>query len=462
MSARLVRCAVRAGVFSATLLFSSVAAATASNAGISSGTWLEIANNHVEAGQFRRALTVLSSVEPTRENHVDVWFLVGLASVGEAQQTSDENTKTALLAQAVSAFRRILVTNPDLVRVRLELARTFFLQENDSLAREHFERVLAADPPEPVVANINRFLHEIKARRRWDASLGVQVVSDSNFNVEATDKTIWVNFQGVLLPFQSDSDPPKSGFGVQITGNAEYRAPVTDRLKLRFGVNSSNTVYPGSGSDRTVLTFFGGPKYALSQDHDVSLLAVTTVDAQKGSPSRRFGLRAEGGHSLGFRTHVRTHLGAYKRKYSRDTQSYLDANEYETGANLSFRISPTVTVNGGLTFSRGSPKGAPSSRRRTVGSDAGISTLLPNGFTVGFSGSLANTTYAGMPGGVPTRDGLPRSDSAKSLQATLLHRDFTLFGFSPELAVAHERLDTNAQAANYRRNRAWLNLVRQF
>ena len=462
MSVRLIQRALRAGAIAAALSFGAAAAATNPDSSISTATWMEIANNHAEAGQYRQALKVLSSIVQTRENRVEVLFLVGLASVGEAQKTSDESKKAILLAQAVEAFHTILITNPDLLRVRLELARAFFLQENDSLAREHFERVLAGNPPQPVVANIDRFLQVIKARRRWDASMGFRLVSDSNFNAEASDKTILINFLGTELPFQEDSAPPQSGFGIQISGSAEYRTPVTDRLKLRFGVSATNTAYPGSESDRTVLTFYSGPKYALSRDHDVSLLAVTTLDAQDNAPSRRFGLRAEGGHSLGFRTYLRTHLGVHRKTHTRDGQSHLDGNEYEAGANVTFRLSPTVNVDGGLSFSRSAPKGAPASRRRTVVGEAGISTLLPSGFTVGFSGSLADTKYAGMPGGVPTRDSLPRSDSTKSLQAKLLHRDFTLFGFSPELAVAHERLDTNAQAANYQRNRAWINLVRQF
>ena len=49
----------------------------------------------------------------------------------------------------------MLVKGPGLVRVRLELARAFFLKEEDSPATRHFEQVLAGQPPAAVALNVN-------------------------------------------------------------------------------------------------------------------------------------------------------------------------------------------------------------------------------------------------------------------------------------------------------------------
>ena len=59
---------------------------------------------------------------------------------------------------ASASFRTILIDQPELVRVRLELARAFFLKGRGRAgAREHFERVLAGDVPDAVVAaNVQR------------------------------------------------------------------------------------------------------------------------------------------------------------------------------------------------------------------------------------------------------------------------------------------------------------------
>ena len=55
------------------------------------------------------------------------------------------------------------------MRVRLELARTFFLNGQDGLARRHFEAVLAGGVPLPVAANIYHFLNIMQARKRLTA-----------------------------------------------------------------------------------------------------------------------------------------------------------------------------------------------------------------------------------------------------------------------------------------------------
>ena len=51
-----------------------------------------------------------------------------------------EDEQDALLDEAIAALHDILVGRPCLVRVRLELARAFFLKGDEGLAREHFER----------------------------------------------------------------------------------------------------------------------------------------------------------------------------------------------------------------------------------------------------------------------------------------------------------------------------------
>lgn len=56
------------------------------------------------------------------------------------------------------------VRRADLVRVRLELGRAFFLKGEDTPARRHFEQVLAGKPPAAVALNVNHFLNRIRAR----------------------------------------------------------------------------------------------------------------------------------------------------------------------------------------------------------------------------------------------------------------------------------------------------------
>ena len=102
-------------------------------------------------------------------------------------------------------------------------------------------------------------------------------------------------------------------------------------------------------------------------------------------------------------------------------------------------------------------------RSRTRWASVGASAALPRGFSV--SGTLTGrwTEYAG-PGRPPTDvlDGTQREDVTRSIRLSAHKRDFTIRGFSPQLSVTHERRDSNAQQADYRRTSGELSFVRQF
>ena len=75
-------------------------------------------------------------------------FRQGMKAMTDAGRAGPK-LREALLDRAIAAFRKMLVANPGLVRVRLELGRAFFLKGEDSLARRNFEIALAGKPPPP-------------------------------------------------------------------------------------------------------------------------------------------------------------------------------------------------------------------------------------------------------------------------------------------------------------------------
>ena len=92
---------------------------------------------------------------------------------------------------------------------------------------------------------------------------------------------------------------------------------------------------------------------------------------------------------------------------------------------------------------------------------AGVSIILPRGFTVGGSGQLRWTDYEGN--WFPfTSGGEPRADRTRSLRASVHNRAFTLYGFSPQVSLVNEVRTTNAQLYDYKRTGGELRFVRQF
>lgn len=82
---------------------------------------------------------------------------------------------------AIPVLQAILAEDPKLTRVRLELARAYFMAEQWARSREEFFRVLSGDLPEPVRKTVLAFIRQIDARRGvdWDLSVGFTTAGNS-------------------------------------------------------------------------------------------------------------------------------------------------------------------------------------------------------------------------------------------------------------------------------------------
>ena len=121
---------------------------------------------------------------------------------------------------AEAAFRRILDRNPTLLRVRLELARTLFMEKKDEQADYHFRLAAGERPPAMVARNITRFRDAIRARRSWRFNFDFGFAPDTNIN-SATDKQT-IDIYG--LPFRLDPNAhARSGTGAFVGGDASVR-----------------------------------------------------------------------------------------------------------------------------------------------------------------------------------------------------------------------------------------------
>ena len=410
----------------------------------------------VEGGSFGEALAALRPLAPDRPDRTEIRFLIGLAAIGLAERTPEGERRAALLDEAVAALRVILIERPGLVRVRLELARAFFLKGDDGLAREHFERVLAGGPPPAVAANVRRFLGTMRARRRWSAWFGFEVAPDTNVNASSDAGTVWL----FGLPFRRDeASRARSGFGAVFRGGGEYQHPLSDRVRLRAGGAAARREYAGKEFDRTAASVHFGPRVLVGDDTGFSLLATAGRQWRAGSPySRDLGLRFEAERRLSRQLTMRGHGGVARRAYRRDEA--LNGPVFDASIAGAWLAGPTVRVDAAAGYVRERPK---SLRWRNRGPwvRAGASFALPLGFNLGGSAELRWTRFEGRWSPF-VRDGSSRRDRTRVLRVSAFHRAFTVFGFSPKLALVREVRESNAQLYDYRRDRAEIGFVRQF
>ena len=411
-----------------------------------------------QKGEFRAALDILRPLakQKTGEDQTDILFLTGISAIGAGRQSQTKDGKAAFFDEAIAAFRAILAARPELVRVRLELARAFFLKGDDTLAKEHFERVLAGDIPPVMAANIRRFLSAIRARRKWSANFDFALAPNSNLN--AADNTDTVVING--LPFRLSNDAQKeSGVGVFVSAGGEYRYPLANRWRIVTGANINRAEYRGHNFDGANIGAFTGAQYLLSPSADIAVYADWRrfFDGENHYSLDEPGFRLAAARRIGKRLHLRTNA-AWRKQMHRDNAAADGFNsDFSIGARWLF--SPTIAgeLIGGA--SRNRPRRLVS-RNRGRRAGAGLTFILPRGWTLGANAQRQWSRPEGQEALVI--GGGERRARATILQVSVLHRAFAVFGFSPRLSFVREKNQTNYQIGNYHRNRAELRFVRQF
>ena len=409
-------------------------------------------------GRYAEALDILRPMARTRPDEQNVAFLLGLAAIEawRALPAEGQTQNMELLDEAIASLRGLLVNEPGLVRVRLELARGFFYKEEDGLSQEHFERVLAGGPPPAVVANVRSFLFRIRARRRWTLHFGFALAPDTNIGGVSGDEFVYI----FGLPFRrNDRDLPKSGIGLAVWSGGEYQQPLGEKLRLRLGVNVNRREYSGSRFDRMLLSSHVGPRVLAGSRTEFSILGDgrhqwTANEAEYFD----LGGRLEARHRLGRRLTLNGRASWHQRRYR--TRKSLDGPVRTVSLGGAWVLTPTVRLDLTAGLGRDRPQSV-SNRNESKWLQAGVSVSLPLGFTVGGSGGYRWTDYEG-PGFLTIPPGSSRKDETWNLRASLFNRAFTVFGFSPQVSVVREARTTNAQALGYKRTSGELRFVRQF
>ena len=421
---------------------------------------MEEARALIDAGRFAESLNILGPLVSGNVVEANAVFLYGLAAMGAAQhpQVSGED-REALLNEAIGALRTMLLEEPGLLRVRLELARAFYLKGEDELARRHFILVLGANPPEPVVANVRRFLREIEGRGRWSFRIGAALAPDSNIGGTSDERTIYI----FNLPFERDIEElTTSGIGVSVWGGAEYQYLLDDDLRLRAGAEFARREYERSQFDQFFLGTHLGPRWNIDGDTGLSVLASARQRWLGTTPdNRELGGRLEVNRRLSQTVTLSGNASWHGRRYR--TRDHLDGPVFDSSLRAAWVAMPTLRLelSGGYGWER------PTSlreRNRSHWFGAGVSAILPLGFNVGAGAEIRWTDYHESEGRLfpPSLDGERRQDLTRSVRASVHNRGFTLMGFSPELVVIHEGRETNAQALDFQRTRGELRFVRQF
>ena len=206
----------------------------------------------LDDGQPQEAYALAETLADAYAGDPDFDFFYGLAALDAGYP-----------AEATFAFERIIMFDHGTPRVRLELARAYFVLGNYDSAAEEFKRVLLLDPPRHVRDKVERFLQAIQEQKNTlslSHSGSVSVLSgyDSNINSATSDSQIFSDLLNSIVTLSDDSREQADAFvGVGAQYNMSF--PLSQKKAVFGGVSFSNhTNGSTSDFDTNSLTLSGG------------------------------------------------------------------------------------------------------------------------------------------------------------------------------------------------------------
>ena len=389
-------------------------------------TDMQAARMLIRAGRLGHARAFLEQARPaTDEESIERLFLLGRIEM-----------RLGMPGRAAERFESVLARRPDLTRVRLELARAYFLSGHDDKARYHFNASLADELPSSVEAAVEGFLRGIDARKRWSASLSVSMLPETR----RPDR------EEVLIggvPFRLSEDArASSGVGVLLSAGASFSPTVSDSMRGVLAASAAAKLYERSDWND------------VSATGDIGLARLT--DSGSVSGGLRLGRRRVGGDGY------QRNLGSWARAQLRQSGStslglalsagYRAHDERSDRNGWRIAISPRLTH---LRDSRTSIKVEPTFEiiaaradhhgSRSVRVGATIARAFDGGLSVSLSPGIQIRRYASEDPLFGTR----QIDRNYRLGVSILHRSLRYAGFAPWLGLSFESNRSNIPIREY-------------
>jgi outer membrane protein len=394
----------------------------------------------IDSGNYKAARIVLDQLLRANPRAVEPVFYMGVLERREGN-----------LSKAAEYFRIILVNNPGLHRVRLDLATTLFELQNDKNAEFHFQQLLAADIPDQVRQDIERFLAVIRSRKRYDVNVQFAIAPDTNINAASGVREVTL----FGLPFRTEDTEEESGVGFTATVGGEYRYRINEGWRVRSQAVLFRRDYKGDQFDDMTVRAGVGPQL-LMPEWDISLLGVVT---RRWYANAKYnygqGLRLETDYTGFERWRLDTSLEFLDLHY--DDFDFRDSSIAAVTLIPSYYISTTTYLSPILGVSH---EDAASNLFSNVGYRMGVGLFheFPYGITVYIQPEYFDFQYQEE----DEAFGSTRHDKTKRLLFSVYRRNWTIFGVSPVFTYIYTNNQSNQELYSYERHQFQIGFTSRF
>ena len=404
-------------------------------------TEIEQAKQLIERRDFDAAEQILTGHVGQPGRAAETHFLLGMIAIARSRPR-----------RAIASFRSALVHEPDSIRLRLELARAFYLAHEYENAFRQFQRARAGNPPLRVVTTIDRYLAAIRLEKNWSYNLRFAFAPDSNLNSATSASSTDI----LGLPFELDgSARRKSGLGFAVEAGGEFAPRIGLRSRLRFGAQVQRREYKGSDFDDMSLVLHAGPRLIRSS-WDLSLLGTGYRRWYGGSRyADGLGARAEVIHYPNGRTQLAAALFGQMVRYRRSPEEDGALFGLNLAGGRALSPSSTAIVRVGVIRQT-----AREAQFANWSASAAVGYLrdFRGGFSVYVEPSLIKARYDGEDLLFSRR----RTDRIGQVTLSVLNRRIVASRFTPRLSITHTRRNSNIDLFDFKKNRLEIGLTSEF
>ena len=399
---------------------------------------VKLAGDMVYDGDYDRAQDILVKMPKTNSLPVEIerWYL--LAQIEQKKGNIDE---------AIRIYRKILDDQPDLAKIRYELAICYMLKHQWYRADYHLRLAMAGkDIPDEVKQRMMYLRYVARQNKRWNLWFNFGAAPDNNVNQasggEEYIQNEWGEFYRVL------PKPEKAiGYNFLLGGNYEFK--LSENWRWKNEGNIYTNIYNKHKFDDLYLSGATGPRY-IWEKGDVWLAGIIGRrwygwDRYNWSYGGKidthydWSRKISSGLSLRFMNNIYDEYGEYMNGQTYSVMPHV---------SYSFDASKYIILFGGV--DRDTAKSDMYANwRYNIGT--GFGAEIPWGFGVYFEPSFSWTNYDGPRWAVKDYHfaQIKEHDFMQRYAVSLSNNKIDIWGFVPTVTVSYTRRDSNIHEREY-------------
>lgn len=396
--------------------------------------------NYLKDEKYEDAYNLLSRCYESNKDDIETNFLLGQAAFGLQK-----------FNEAIKYYQFIISKNPELHRVRLELARAYFANGQHKEAKREFEAVLATKPPPVVGQNIQRFLEMIEAYKTWTARISVGYIYDSNVNIGPTVDSVLL----FGIPFELAKDlKAKSDSGYMASLFFGHVLPISRKFAWQSEFSFSHTGYNRyTDKNADIFSLSTGPSLRDSNIAFSFPFILEHIEIGSDNYSDAFGVSPQLQYALTKELIASASLTLQKRRY--ETNHDRTGTVWSASGSLRYNTGVDSFIQAGYRYTEEDTRRAYLDNK-SDSINIGFYSGLPYGFSVFVQPGIAWIKY---------REREAAFDKARDDLQYIINANLSKSlgkGWSIAVGYTYTRNDSNLAIYDYRRNQVTTQISKAF